>query len=81
MNPESILDFCSRASFETLRVWYMASGHVHMLDAINRVYGSREARAWLAGKLLLERQGEFRARHFQPNPNTRIPDYTKGDVV
>ena len=76
MNEAQIIDFCSRAPFPTLRVWHRASAHVHMLNAIERTYGAREARVWLTGRVLLDEQREFRASHFQPDPNTRIPQDT-----
>ena len=76
MNSSSILDFCSRASFATLREWHLASRHLDMLNAVERVYGSREARAWLAGKLLLEGASQGRTAHFQPNPQASIPQDT-----
>ena len=73
MNDIHLIEFCSRAPFATLRVWHRAAKHVHMLDAIERTYGAREARVWLTGRVLLDEQTEFRPTHFQPDSNSRIP--------
>ena len=74
MTDSEILDFCKRATLKTLRSWHLASKHRAMLDGVERVYGNREARAWLAGKLLREGNREFRAAHFQPDPKVLIPN-------
>ena len=76
MTDPEILDFCKRSTFQTLRSWHLAQKHLSVLDGVERVYGHREARAWLAGKLLMESHSEFRADHFQPDPKVLIPDET-----
>lgn len=76
MNYQSLIDFCRRAPFPTLKAWHRASRHVQMLEAIDRTYGAREARVWLAGRVILDEDMEFRTAHFQPDANARIPQDT-----
>lgn len=76
MNTQSIIDFVSRAPFSTLLCWHRAKPHLSMLKAMERTYGAREARVWLAGRVLLDEEIEFRTTHFQPDPNVSIPQDT-----
>lgn len=76
MNYQSLIDFCSRAPFQTLKAWHRASRHLHMLEAIDRTYGAREARVWLTGRVILDEERKFSTSHFQPDANARIPQDT-----
>ena len=76
MSYQALIDFCKRAPFPTLLKWHRASRHVHMLEAINRTYGAREARVWLTGRVVLDEETEFRTAHFAPDPDTLIPQDT-----
>lgn len=76
MNDSSVIDFCRRAPFSTLRQWHRAKNHVHMLDAMERTYGAREARLWLIGRVLIDEDENTRAFHFQPNTQAKIPQDT-----
>lgn len=73
---DEVTDFCSRAPFSTLLVWHRAKPHISMLAAMERTYGAREARAWLIGRVVLDIKRQGRASHFQPDPNTLIPQHT-----
>lgn len=72
-----MIDYCSRAPFPTLLVWHRASRHVSMLEAIHRTYGSREARVWLMGRVILDYNREFRANGTDASADTESLEYTK----